>query len=71
VTNTGGSGVYIRTDPRDNSNRTIAVPEKTILALVGLDVTTDGKAWRNVRTQSNSPQTGWVPAQYVAPASGP
>lgn len=71
VTNTQGSGVYIRTDPRPDAARTVAVPEKTILAIVGQDVTTDGQVWRNVRALSDNPQTGWVLAQYLAPSSGP
>ena len=72
VSNTDGTGVYLRADPRSDGRRLVAVAEKTVLLIVGPDQTAeDGRLWRNVRTLRDPAQTGWVLAQYLVPASGP
>jgi hypothetical protein len=71
VANTDGTGVYLRADPRPDGRRIIAVPEKTLLRLVGPDSTVNGQVWRNVQTTKGVPQTGWVLAQYLTPAPSP
>jgi hypothetical protein len=71
VANTGGTGVYLRADPRLDARRLIAVPEQTLLVIVGSDTTVDSSVWRNVRTTKDPIQTGWVPAQYLSAATAP
>jgi hypothetical protein len=71
VANTGGTGVYLRADPRLDARRLIAVPEQTLLVIAGPDTTVDSNVWRNVRTTKDPIQTGWVPAQYLSAATGP
>jgi hypothetical protein len=71
VANTGGTGVYLRADPRLDAGRLIAVPEQTLLVIAGPDTTVDSNVWRNVRTTKDPIQTGWVPAQYLSAATGP
>lgn len=71
VANTGGTGVYLRAEPRLDAARLIAVPEQTLLVIAGPDTTVDSSVWRNVRTTKDPIQTGWVPAQYVTAATAP
>ncbi|HMA33211.1 MAG TPA: hypothetical protein VKY74_01925 [Chloroflexia bacterium] len=71
VANTNGDGVWLRTDPRADANRLVVLKEKVLLVIAGPDQTVDGKVWRNVRIARDGAQTGWVLAQYLAPAAGP
>lgn len=63
VTNTGGEGVYLRRTPH-LEDRLTAWPEGARLMIVGPDVESDGRKWKNV--QDPLGQTGWVPADYVS-----
>jgi len=71
VGNTDGTGVWLRADPRSDGKRLVAMPDKTLLVVIGADTTVDGKVWRNVQQNKTNPQSGWVLAQYLLPASAP
>ncbi len=72
VGNTDGTGVFLRTDPRADARRLVALADKTVLLIAGPDQTApDGAVWRNVRTLRDPAQTGWILAQYLLPSSGP
>ncbi len=71
VANTGGAGVYLRSDARQDAEHLAALPEKSVLLVVGPNKTVGGSIWRNLRTLTDTPQTGWILAQYLAPAAPP
>jgi hypothetical protein len=71
IRNTGGDNVALPAEPRADANRLVRLRPGTLLLVVGPDTTTDGKPWRNVRTISGDPATGWVMAQYLLPAAAP
>jgi hypothetical protein len=71
IGNSAGDNVALRTDPRADGTKIVALRPRTILLVVGTDVTTDGKLWRNVRTTDAAPATGWVMAQYLVPSGPP
>lgn len=65
VANTGGAGVYIRRSPQ-LADRLAAWPDTTRLEEIGPETVVDGITWRHVRAPNGA--TGYVPAQYTAPA---
>lgn len=69
VANTDGLGVYLRRSPAMD-DLLHAVPEGTLLKLVGSEIRADGLAWRQVEDPGGF--QGWVPSQYVrlAPPAG-
>lgn len=71
IGNTAGDNVALRTDPRADADKLLALRPRTILLVIGSDVTTDGKLWRNVRTATGDAATGWVMAQYLVPSGPP
>ena len=71
VANTDGTGVYLRSDPQSNSKRLVALPDKTLVVVVGPDRTVAGQVWRNVHPPKDNAPTGWILAQYLAPATPP
>ena len=66
VTNTGGSGVYLRRTPQLD-DRLTAWPDATRLEELGPSVSAGGLTWRHVRTPDGT--EGYVPAQYTAEAN--
>lgn len=70
IGNSAGDNVALRAEPRTDAAKLIALRPRTVLLVIGTDVTTDGKLWRNVRP-ANDPTTGWVMAQYLVPSGPP
>jgi hypothetical protein len=68
VANTDGIGVYLRDSPKMD-DKVVAWPEGTKLRVVGLDTENEGRRWKQVADPQG--RTGWVPAEYTAPAVGP
>ena len=68
VANTGGEGVFIRFTPRASDTVT-AWPDTTKMQVVGGDVESDGRRWKNVRDPDGL--VGWVPAEYLRPTTAP
>lgn len=66
VFNTAGIGVNLRRDPGPQGQPIIAVPETTILRLVGPEETVQARVWRLCEHQARGVQ-GWVPAEYLQP----
>ena len=66
VGNTGGEGVALRRTPHMN-DRLLALPDNTILEIIGPDETSEGINWKHVRDPRGN--VGYVPAQYTVPAS--
>ena len=64
VFNTGGIGVNLRRDPGPQGQPIIAVPENTILRLVGPEETVQARLWRLCEHEARGVQ-GWVPAEYL------
>jgi hypothetical protein len=71
IGNSAGDNVALRTEPRAGATKIVALRPRTVLLVVGTDVTTEGKLWRNVRTTEAGPATGWVMAQYLVPSGPP
>ena len=71
IGNTAGDNVALRAEPRADADRILALRPRTVLLVIGADVTTDGKLWRNVRTATGDAATGWVMAQYLVPSGPP
>lgn len=71
VGNTDGTGVYLRAEARQDGRRNVALPDKTLLVIIGPNVTVEGHDWRNVRTTKENPVSGWILAQYLLPATAP
>ncbi len=65
VANTGGDGVFLRTEPRPNASYVRAWSDGTIMIVAGPDTETDGRTWKQVRDPTGT--VGYVPAQYLAP----
>jgi hypothetical protein len=68
VANTDGIGVYLRRSPK-MEDQVVAWPEGTRLRVVGPDTENEGRRWKQVADPQG--RTGWVPAEYTAPAVGP
>ncbi len=64
VANTGGTGAFIRREPRNGAPGIIAHRDGTVLRIVGPDTTTDGRPWRQVEDQRGN--RGWTPREYLA-----
>ena len=75
VFNTGGIGVNLRKDPGPQGQPIIAVPDNTLLRLVGPEETVQARLWRLCEHEARGVQ-GWVPAEYLqqtdqVPTPGP
>jgi hypothetical protein len=68
VANTGGEGVFLRKSPRMDDKST-AWTEGTRMRVIGPDVDSEGRRWKHVADPDG--RTGFVPAEYTEPASGP
>ncbi len=66
VANTGGSGAFIREEPRLAARGIEAQVDGTILKIVGTDVSVEGRPWRNVETARGN--RGWTPAEFLVPS---
>lgn len=64
VFNTGGIGLNLRKDPGPQGQPLTAVPDNTILRLVGPEETVQAQVWRLCEHEARGIQ-GWVPAQYI------
>ncbi|HYU17110.1 MAG TPA: SH3 domain-containing protein [Chloroflexota bacterium] len=64
VFNTGGIGVNLRKDPGPQGQPIIAVPDNTILRLVGPEETVQARLWRLCEYEARGVE-GWVPAEYI------
>ena len=66
-----GDNVALRAEPRIDAKKLVSLTPRTVLLVVGADVTTSGKLWRNVRPTQGDPTAGWVMAQYLVAANPP
>ena len=65
VTNTGGTGVFIRREPRNGATGIVAQRDGTLLRVIGADVVADdGVVWRNV--EDRQANRGWTPRDYLS-----
>lgn len=70
VANTGGAGVRLRAEPRNNADTVVRVGEGAKFIIIGPDQTTDEGTFRHVELPNDGRQ-GWVPAQYLIATQGP
>lgn len=73
VANTGGQGVRLRKEPRQNAEFEVVAREGTVFQIIGPDTPdpTDSQiVWRNVILPNDGRQ-GYVQARYLVPHSGP
>ena len=63
IGNTGGTGAFIRREPRAGAPGIVAYRDGIILRVVGDDVTVGGRLWRQV--QDIQGNLGWTPAEYL------
>lgn len=66
IANTGGTGAFIRREPRTNAPGVVAHRDGTVLRIVGTDTLVAGRLWRNVEDQAGN--RGWTPAEYLVSA---
>lgn len=66
VANTGGTGAFIREEPRATARGIAAYPDRTVLRVIGGDVTADGRIWRNVEDPRGI--RGWTPGEFLVPS---
>lgn len=66
IANTGGTGAFIRDEPRPNTRGIVAHTDRTVLKIIGPDETVDGRPWRNVEDQRGN--RGWTPADFLTPS---
>jgi hypothetical protein len=64
VGNTSGLGVNLRKDPGPQGQPLIAVPDNTLLRLVGPEETVQARVWRLCEHQGRGVQ-GWAPADFL------
>jgi hypothetical protein len=70
VANTGGSGVRLRREPRNNADTVVVVGEGAKFMVIGPDQeNADGK-FRHVELPNDGRQ-GWVKAEYLIPTTWP
>jgi hypothetical protein len=63
IANTGGTGAFIREEPRAAARGIVAHTERTVLKIIGGDVQSEGRTWRNVEDQRGN--RGWTPGEYL------
>lgn len=63
IANTGGTGAFLRREPRLGSPGVVAHRDGTLLRVVGLDVTVDGRVWREVEDAQG--RRGWTPREFL------
>jgi hypothetical protein len=63
VAGTDGQGVSLREKPSTTARRLTVVAEGARLVVIGDDAQSEGRTWRNVKT--NNGAAGWVAADYV------
>lgn len=66
IANTGGTGAFIRREPRTNAPGVVAHRDGTVLRIVGTDALEEGRLWRNVEDLAGN--RGWTPAEYLVSA---
>jgi hypothetical protein len=67
IANTGGTGAFIRREPRAGAPGIVAYRDGTVLRIAGADTTVDGRVWRQVEDQRGT--RGWTPQEYLVPSS--
>ncbi|HEX8219543.1 MAG TPA: hypothetical protein VF914_10055 [Chloroflexia bacterium] len=73
VANTGGQGVRLRKEPRQNAEFEVVAKEGTVFQVIGPDTPDENNpqdVWRNV-VLPNDGRAGYVLKRYLAPHSGP
>jgi SH3-like domain-containing protein len=63
VGNTGGEGVYVRREPRQDAERVKAWPDGTVMTALGAPTQTAGEWWERVRDPDGN--EGHVKTQYL------
>ena len=63
VANTAGAGAFIREEPRSAARGIVAHTDRTVLKVIGADVSADGRPWRNVEDQRGN--RGWTPSEFL------
>ncbi len=71
VANTGGVGVKLRSDPKQNATRVRTLPEGTVVQVIGPDQTNTDGTWANVRTLDENGDIGWISRAYLVSAPSP
>jgi len=66
VANTGGTGAFIRREPRMGAPGIVAHRDGTVLRVAGADTIVEGAVWRHVEDPRGN--NGWTPQQYLEPS---
>jgi Bacterial SH3 domain len=70
VANTGGQGVKLRADPRQDANRVTGLAEGVVVKTVGPDQKVADVTWKHVATIDDQ-YIGWVNSDYLTPNNKP
>lgn len=65
IANTGGTGAFIRREPRAGAPGIVAHRDGTPLRIVGPDEVVAGRVWRHVEDRNGN--RGWTPREYLIP----
>lgn len=65
VANTGGQGVRLRAEPKQNAKNVVILDEGAVLQVIGADITNEVGVWRNVQLLPPDGRAGWVLTKYL------
>ncbi len=65
IGNTGGSGAFIRREPRQGSPGIVALRDGLPVRVIGPEEIVDGRGWINV--EDRNANRGWTPREYLVP----
>ncbi len=71
VVNTGGVGVKLRSEPKQNATIVRSLSEGTVVQVIGPDQTAASGTWTNVRTLDTNGDSGWISRTYLVPTPAP
>jgi hypothetical protein len=63
VANTDGQGVFVRRSMSFYDRLPTALPEGTVVTVIGAETLSEGLSWRQI--QSADGVRGWIPSQYL------
>ncbi len=65
IGNTGGTGAFIRREPRTGAPGIVALRDGLPVRIVGPEQVVDGRIWMNVEDRNGN--RGWTPREYLVP----
>ena len=67
IGNTGGTGAFIRREPRQGAPGIVALRDGLPVRVVGPEEIVEGRSWINVQDRNGN--RGWTPREYLVPTT--